>query len=675
MAHEDKAGSVPVGELLQLRRRLAELELVDSARREVESELRRERDRAQEYLNVVAAIIVVLDRQGRVILINKKGCEILDYDEVEILGKSWFDCFIPEQSRADVRITFEKIMAEEGEALDYYENTILNRRGEERTIFWHNTILKDENGNVIGTLSSGDDVTEQRLAQKALMESEAKLKSIFRVAPIGLGLTSAGRIFREVNDRFCEMVGYGRDELIGQSARILYANQDEFEAVGAEKNRQQREGGYAGVETKLKRKDGRIINVFLSFSSLYSDTTANSIFSVLDISDSKRIHERIKRLNDLFLNLGTEALENIEKILRAAREILQAAFVTFSKFDRQEIHSLSVPDAKGGFKAESDVEGHICYALIERNAKEPITISDLQATEFAKSDPILREHPLQSYLGYPIILEGRTLGCLSIFDYLQKEYSSEDIEMAGMLAQALSIEQERLDREEALKDFIDIASHELRHPITIIKGYAIGLRELWDDMDWAKREELLEAIELGADRLNHLAVELLDVSMIVRGSFPVNKEEILLAPLLDYAISRFIETNIADRCRVVIKREIRSVNADPNRLLDLMYILIENASRYSPADSLIDIVLDGDDRQVTVCILDRGVGVPEAFREKIFERFFQLEDAIHHSKSGMGIGLFIAKEIVEAHGGRIWCEGRQGGGSSFCFSLPFKWGL
>jgi len=675
MAHEDKAGSVPVGELLQLRRRLAELELVDSARREVESELRRERDRAQKYLNVVAAIIVVLDREGMVILINKKGCEILGYDEPEILGKSWFDCFIPEGSRADVKIAFEKLVAEEGKTLDYYENAILNRGGEERTISWHNTILEDEKGKVVGTLSSGDDVTEQKLAQKALMESEAKLKSIFRVAPIGLGLTSPERVLREVNDHFCEMVGYGRDELIGKSARMLFASQDEFEAVGAEKSRQQSESGSAVIETRVKRKDGRIIDALLSFSSLYSDATANSIFSVLDITDSKRIHERIKRLNDLFLNLGTEALENIEKILWAAKEILQAPFVTFSKFGKQEIHSLSVPDAKGGFKAESDVEGHICYALIERNAKEPITISDLQATEFAKSDPILREHPFRSYLGYPVILEGRTLGCLSIFDYLRKEYSSEDIEMAGMLAQALSIEQERLDREEALRDFIDIASHELRHPITIIKGYAIGLRELWDDMDWAKREELLEAIELGADRLNHLAVELLDVSMIVRGSFPVNKEEILLAPLLDYAISRFIETNIADRCRVVIKREIGSVSADPNRLLDLMYILIENASRYSPADSLIDIVLDGDDRQVTVCILDRGVGVPEAFREKIFERFFQLEDAIHHSKSGMGIGLFIAKEIIEAHGGQIWCEGRQGGGSSFCFSLPFKWGL
>jgi len=675
MAHEDKAGSVPVGELLQLRRRLAELELVDSARREVESELRRERDRAQKYLNVVAAIIVVLDREGMVILINKKGCEILGYDEPEILGKSWLDCFIPEGSRVDVRIAFEKLVAEEGKTLDYHENAILNRGGEERTISWHNTILEDEKGKVVGTLSSGDDVTEQRLAQKALMESEAKLKSIFRVAPIGLGLTSPERVLREVNDHFCEMMGYGRDELIGKSARMLFASQDEFEAVGAEKSRQQSESGFAGTETRVKRKDGRIIDVFLSFSSLYSDAMADSIFSVLDISDSKRIHERIRRLNDLFLNLGTEALENIEKILEAAKEILEAPFVTFSKFGKQEIHSLSVPDDKGGFKAESDVEGHICYALIEGNAKEPMTISDLQATEFAKSDPILREHPFRSYLGYPVILEGRTLGCLSIFDYLRKEYSSEDIEMAGMLAQALSIEQERLDREEALRDFIDIASHELRHPITIIKGYAIGLRELWDDMDWAKREELLEAIELGADRLNHLAVELLDVSMIVRGSFPVNKEEILLAPLLDYAISRFIETNIADRCRVVIKREIGSVNADPNRLLDLMYILIENASRYSPADSLIDIVLDGDDRQVTVCILDRGVGVPEAFREKIFERFFQLEDAIHHSKSGMGIGLFIAKEIIEAHGGQIWCEGRQGGGSSFCFSLPFKWGL
>ncbi|OFW59082.1 MAG: hypothetical protein A2W01_04325 [Candidatus Solincola sediminis] len=670
MAQENKAGSLPVEELLQLRRRLAELEVLDSARREVEKELRLERDRAQKYLNIVAAIILVLDRKAKVVLVNKKGCEILGYDELDILGKSWIDCFIPERIRGEVREAFRKLLDQEGEPPDFFENAILNASGEERTISWHNTILKDEQGRVVGTLSSGDDVTEQRLALEALAESEAKLRSVFLVAPIGLGTTSSDRIFIEVNDRFCEMSGYRRDEVIGKCASILYADQEEFRRVGIERKRQLAKEGIARLETKLRRADGKIIDVLLNFSSLSSDPLSNDIFTLLDITDAKRIRERLEKLNSLFLSLGTDVIENIQIILYGAKEVLEAPFSAFTKFGRGGARSLSVPGTSQGFGAEGDAGAHACYTLVEQNAREPITGSDLQATEFVKTDPILSKYPFQSYLCYPVVLEGRTMGCLSIFDYKNREFSRDDIEVAGRLAQALSIEQERLDREEALRDFIDIASHELRHPITIIKGYAISLRELWGAMDWAKREELLEAIELGTDRLNRLALELLDVSRIVRGSFPVNKEEILLIPLLEYAVSRFIEKEVSDRCNMIIKREVGSVNADPNRLLDLIHILVDNASRYSPPDSSIDVVVDRDGRQVTVSVLDRGVGVPDAYRDKIFERFFQLEEAIHHSKSGMGIGLFIAKEIVEAHGGRIWCDGRKGGGSAFCFNLP-----
>jgi PAS domain S-box-containing protein len=669
MADKDKAAARPIGELLELRRRLAELEVVDSARRQVEGELRRERDLAQEYLNIVASIIVILDSEARVLLINKKGCEILGCPEAEILGKNWIDTFVPLAMRDAIRTAFEKLVRHEEQAPDYMEHPILDSRGEERIISWHNTVLRDEGGRVIGTLSSGEDITEQKRGQRALEESESKLKSIFKVAPIGLGVSSHDRHLVEVNDHFCKMLGYDREELLGKSACMLYLSQEEFDAAGVERDRQQREAGTATIETRFKRKDGKVIDVLLSLSSIYGDTTSDNIFTVLDITQATRIKRRMEKLNDLFLSLGTDIKENIEKIMQAVREILDCSLVKFSFFRRGQLYYLSCPGT-GDFGSDPDAERYISYDLVKRNTRQPMVLNDLEGSRFAMADPVILKEGFRSYLGYPVMVEGRTQGCLSIFDADCRQYSSEEIEIAGILAQALSVEQERLEREEALRDFIDIASHELRHPITIIKGYALSLSELWDDLDRAKREELLQAIELGTDRLNRLALELLDVSRIVRGRFPINKEEVLLVPLLDYAISRFIEKDLGDRCSLIVKNELGSINADPNRILDLVHILVDNAGRFSPPDSRIIIEAARQGGEVLVSVLDQGIGVPEAYREKIFERFFQIEDATHHSKSGMGLGLFIAKEIAEAHGGRIWCEGRRGGGSSFCFALP-----
>lgn len=672
MADKDKPETRRVRESIALRRQLAELELVDSARRQVEEELRRERDRAQQYLDVAAVIIVVLNQDGRVTLINRKGCEILGYAESEILGKSWIDNFVSARMRQQFREVFNKLMAQEIEDPEYTENIILQRDGVERTIAWHNTILKDEAGAALGTLSSGEDITEKKRAQKALRESEAKLKSLFRVAPTGMGLASADRILIEVNDRFCEMLGHEREELIGRSARHLYADQREFEYVGAERERQLAEEGVANIETRVMRKDGKIIDILLGFSSLDpSDKSSNTIFTVLDITASKRIQSKMEKLNNLFLSLGTDSIRNMEKILRTAKEIIECAYADFSLVKMGEISCLG-SDERGGFRLKASPSEDICHSLIERNAKEFLAIEDLQQTELAGTDPIITKYGFRSYLGYPVIVEGRTVGCLSLFDSERREYSSEDIEMAGMLAQALSVEQERLDREENLRDFIDVASHELRHPITIIKGYAVSLRELWEDLEKTQREELLRAVELGTDRLNRLTLELLDVSRIVRGRFPMNKEDILIKPLLEIAISRFEEEDMSNRCNLIIKGETGSVSADPRKLVDLMHILLDNASKYSPRDSEIDVEVNSREGQVVIAVLDRGMGVPDEYRDRIFERFFQVEDASHHSTPGMGMGLFIAKEIVEAHGGHIWYEARQGGGSAFLFTLPLE---
>jgi PAS domain S-box-containing protein len=147
-----------------------------------EDALRKERDRAQNYLDIVGAIILIIDRNGNISLINKKGCQVLGLAEKDILGRNWFESFIPSSEQDSTRNIFNQIMRKENGLNEYYENKIICHSGESRMIAWHNTTLKDESEGIIGTLSSGEDITDRKLADEkikiSLIENDVLLKEI-----------------------------------------------------------------------------------------------------------------------------------------------------------------------------------------------------------------------------------------------------------------------------------------------------------------------------------------------------------------------------------------------------------------------------------------------------------------------------------------------------------------
>jgi len=122
-------------------------------------------------------ILIVIDTNGRISLINKKGCEVLGYEEEKIIGKDWFDHFLPERIRENTKSVFQKLLKGELEPVEYYENPVLTKIGEERIIAWHNTVLNDDEGHITGTLSSGEDVTDRRRAEDALRSAKEQLES------------------------------------------------------------------------------------------------------------------------------------------------------------------------------------------------------------------------------------------------------------------------------------------------------------------------------------------------------------------------------------------------------------------------------------------------------------------------------------------------------------------
>jgi PAS domain S-box-containing protein len=162
-------------------------------------ELHREMEAAQRYLDVAGVILVVIGADQRVILINKRGCEILDCGEEEVVGKNWFDNFVPERYRKDLKKVHGKLMAEEVEPIRYYENPVLTKGGEERTIAWHNAILYDDKGRPSATLSSGEDITKRKETEEALAYSESFLRSIIDAEPECVKLVTAEGILLQMN--------------------------------------------------------------------------------------------------------------------------------------------------------------------------------------------------------------------------------------------------------------------------------------------------------------------------------------------------------------------------------------------------------------------------------------------------------------------------------------------
>lgn len=142
-------------------------------RRKAESDLVRERELERKYLEVADVILLVLDADGRVKLVNRKGCEVLGGTEDDIVGLDWFQNFVPERSRAIGRETLQKLLSGGIDKLREFETPVLTREGRERLIEWHNTVLTDEDGRITGTLSSGLDVTERRRMTRELMEKDS----------------------------------------------------------------------------------------------------------------------------------------------------------------------------------------------------------------------------------------------------------------------------------------------------------------------------------------------------------------------------------------------------------------------------------------------------------------------------------------------------------------------
>lgn len=225
--------------------------------------------------------------------------------------------------------------------------------------------------------------------------------------------------------------------------------------------------------------------------------------------------------------------------------------------------------------------------------------------------------------------------------------------------------------EERKDDFISMASHELKTPLTSLKLYLELLKKTVEARGDAKELDFLERIADQITRLQLLVQDLLDVSRIQTGKLTFTREKVRLDHLIPEVVEVLQSTTEKQSITVVGKKPV-VVYADKFRLYQVLTNLVTNAIKYSGSGKEIRIVTKKDRENVVVSVQDFGIGIAKNQQQKIFERLYQIGDGKGNTYPGFGMGLFITKEIIDRHKGKIWVESEKGKGSTFYFSLPIS---
>jgi diguanylate cyclase (GGDEF)-like protein/PAS domain S-box-containing protein len=313
-------------------------------RAQAEHALLQSQQRTQQYLNIVGVMLVAFDAEGRVQLVNQKGCDMLGAAEADILGKDWIEHFLPERIRKDVRENVIQMMKGNLAPVEYMENAILTRSGEERDVAWHNAVLRDESGRITGLLASGEDITERKRAE-AQLSLAAK---VFEQSGEGIMITDAQCHIVMVNQAFTTINGYSEADALGQSPRMLASGCHDQAFYRAMWEALATQGRWQG-ELWNRRKDGGLYPELLSIIRVL-DAQGEVIHYIgisSDITQHKEAQAHIQRMAhfDPLTGLPNRVLlnERVNHDLSAAQRHHTQLVVMFVDLD----HFKNVNDTLG----------------------------------------------------------------------------------------------------------------------------------------------------------------------------------------------------------------------------------------------------------------------------------------------------------------------------------------
>ena len=389
------------------------------------------------------------------------------------------------------------------------------------------------------------------------------------------------------------------------------------------------------------------------------------------LASGYRLRQSYRRLTEEHHALNLRIEDQIQELLDAQREI-QASGRKLALFSERAPIGVFEMDSNGTIldmnPAAETMFGHASSELVGRNLVRTLIPQDEPAldqnwwAEFAA-----RRNPEAGIRARCLRRDGLEIVC----EFSLTPLVNEAHEIVSVIAQCRDITQQ-IEAERVKKEFTSTLSHELRTPLTSIIGSLQLINTgMFGTLDQDAAELALVA-ERNAQRLLDLINDILDLERIDSGRLSLNAEDVELADLLQESV--VLNRAYAERFGVRLKLSDEPpkvlVHADRRRLLQVRTNLISNAAKFSPEGGQVELSVSCTDARVQVSVEDRGPGIPQEFRSRIFGRFAQADSALTRKKGGTGLGLAICKRLIELMGGEIWYSDREGGGTSFHFRLP-----
>ncbi|NPE29080.1 DUF835 domain-containing protein [Methanococcoides sp. SA1] len=237
--------------------------------------IRKERDTVHKYLDVAGVMIVILDNEQNIVNINKKGGEILGYSNEELIGKNYYDNFVPVGERETLKAYCKKLQSQKEDECNVFEMNIITKSGQKKVLSWNAIKLKDKNGKTTGIICSGEDITPRKIAEEELKNANEYLNLLIRIAPIATIVLDKEQNIVTANEKAMDLLGYATDEILGNSISTILRNNELLEFT--DKN---------DLSIELLKEDGEIIDANIATSAIIENSNHKGLIVTLqDISE------------------------------------------------------------------------------------------------------------------------------------------------------------------------------------------------------------------------------------------------------------------------------------------------------------------------------------------------------------------------------------------------------